>query len=208
MMKESGGLLKMGPIWDYDLAMGNLYNDFGDYTSWANLSQKHEYIEDNWLCYLMNDPPSREKLKARWDEVKDELLEIRRKFGDARRTEITEATEEIDLEDLIEKHTCVITVSHTGYIKRQHADVYSAQNRGGKGIIGMTTKEDDFVEDVIVAHSHSLLMFFTNKGRVYAKKAYRIPEASRTAKGTNLVNIIELTEGEFVTAIVPIKEFT
>ena len=119
-----------------------------------------------------------------------------------------EATEEIDLEDLIERHTCVITVSHTGYIKRQRADVYSAQNRGGKGIIGMTTKEDDFVEDVIVSNSHALLMFFTNKGRVYAKKAYRIPEASRTAKGTNLVNIIELGEGEYVTAIIPITEFT
>ena len=142
------------------------------------------------------------------DILKADLAEIKRKFGDKRRTEIVEATEEIDLEDLIEKHTCVITVSHTGYIKRQHADTYTAQNRGGKGIIGMTTKEDDFVEDVIVAHSHSLLMFFTNKGRVYAKKAYRIPEASRTAKGTNLVNIIELGEGEYVTAIIPIKEFT
>ena len=140
--------------------------------------------------------------------LKGELEEIKRKYGDERRSELTEATEEIDLEDLIERHTCVITVSHTGYIKRQRADVYSAQNRGGKGIIGMTTKEDDFVEDVIVANSHSYLMFFTNKGRVYAKKAYRIPEASRTAKGTNLVNIIELGEGEYVTAIIPITEFT
>ena len=140
--------------------------------------------------------------------IKDELTEIADKFGDARLSELTEATEEIDLEDLIERHTTVITVSHTGYIKRQRADVYSAQNRGGKGIIGMTTKEDDFVEDVIVANSHSYLMFFTNKGRTYAKKAYRIPEASRTAKGTNLVNIIELGEGEYVTAIIPITEFT
>ncbi|MBQ7363112.1 MAG: DNA gyrase subunit A [Clostridia bacterium] len=139
--------------------------------------------------------------------IKNELIEIKDKYGDKRRTELVEATEEIDLEDLIERHTCVITVSHTGYIKRQRADVYSAQNRGGKGIIGMTTKEDDFVEDVIVSNSHSHLMFFTNKGRVYAKKAYRIPEASRTAKGTNLVNIIELTEGEYVTAIIPITEF-
>ena len=140
--------------------------------------------------------------------IKNEMTEIKNKFGDARRSELVEATEEIDLEDLIERHTCVITVSHTGYIKRQRADVYSAQNRGGKGIIGMTTKEDDFVEDVIVAPSHSFLMFFTNKGRVYAKKAYRIPEAGRTAKGTNLVNIIELQEGEYVTAIIPISEFT
>ena len=139
--------------------------------------------------------------------LKGELEDIKKKYGDARRSELVEATEEIDLEDLIERHTCVITVSHTGYIKRQRADVYSAQNRGGKGIIGMTTKEDDFVEDVIVANSHSHLMFFTNKGRVYAKKAYRIPEAGRTAKGTNLVNIIELGEGEYVTAIIPITEF-
>ena len=139
--------------------------------------------------------------------LKGELEEIKKKYGDERRSELCEAVDEIDLEDLIDRHTCVITVSHTGYIKRQRADVYSAQNRGGKGIIGMTTKEDDYVEDVIVSNSHSHLMFFTSKGRVYAKKAYRIPEASRTAKGTNLVNIIELTEGEFVTAIIPIKEF-
>ncbi len=140
--------------------------------------------------------------------LKDELTEIRDKFGDKRRTELVEATEEIDLEDLIERHTCVITVSHSGYIKRQRADVYSAQNRGGKGIIGMTTKEDDYVEDVIVVNSHSHLLFFTSKGRVYCKKAYRIPEASRTAKGTNLVNIIELGDGEYVTAIISISEFS
>ena len=142
------------------------------------------------------------------DIIKKEMTEIKDRFGDGRLSELCEATEEIDLEDLIERHTCVITVSHTGYIKRQRADTYSAQNRGGKGIIGMTTKEDDFVEDVIVANSHAHLMFFTNKGRVYAKKAYRIPEASRTAKGTNLVNIIELGDGEYVTAIIPITEFT
>ena len=141
------------------------------------------------------------------DIIKKEITEIKEKFGDERKSEIVEAVEEIDLEDLIERHTCVITVSHTGYIKRQKANVYTAQNRGGKGIIGMTTKEDDFVEDVIVANSHSFLMFFTNMGRVYAKKAYRIPEAGRTAKGTNLVNIIELQENEFVTAIIPITEF-
>ncbi len=139
--------------------------------------------------------------------LKDELLEAKDKFGDRRKSELVEATEEIDLEDLIERHTCVITVSHTGYIKRQKADTYTSQNRGGKGIIGMTTKEDDFVEDVIVVNSHSHLLFFTNKGRVYAKKAYRIPEASRTAKGTNLVNIIELGDGEKVTAIISINEF-
>ena len=141
------------------------------------------------------------------DIIKKELTEIKDKFGDERLSELCEATEEIDLEDLIERHTCVITVSHTGYIKRQRADAYTAQNRGGKGIIGMTTKEDDFVEDVIVVNSHSHLLFFTNKGRIYAKKAYRIPEAGRTAKGTNLVNIIELQEGEKVTAIISVSDY-
>ena len=147
---------------------------------------------------------SDEKVK---EILKAELLDAKAKFGDKRRSELVEATEEIDLEDLIERHTAVITVSHTGYIKRQKADVYSAQNRGGKGIIGMTTKEDDFVEDVIVANSHSNLLFFTNMGRVYCKKAYHIPEAGRTAKGTNLVNIIQLMDNEKVTAIIPISEF-
>ena len=141
------------------------------------------------------------------DIIKKELTEIKEKFGDERLSELCEATEEIDLEDLIERHTCVITVSHTGYIKRQRADAYTAQNRGGKGIIGMTTKEDDYVENVIVVNSHSHLLFFTNKGRIYSKKAYRIPEAGRTAKGTNLVNIIELQEGECVTAIISVTDF-
>ncbi|MBE6536642.1 MAG: DNA gyrase subunit A [Ruminococcaceae bacterium] len=145
-----------------------------------------------------------EKVK---DILKNELNEIKNKFGDARKTEIIEATEEIDLEDLIERHTCILTMSHTGYIKRQRADVYVAQNRGGKGIMGMTTKEEDFVEKVLVTSSHAHVMFFTNLGRVYSKKAYRIPEASRTAKGTNLVNIIELQEGEKVTSMISVSEF-
>ena len=145
-----------------------------------------------------------EKVK---DILKKELSEINAKFGDERRTEIIEATEEIDLEDLIERHTCILTMSHTGYIKRQRADVYVAQNRGGKGIKGMTTKEEDFVEKVLVTGSHSYVMFFTNLGRVYCKKAYRIPEASKTAKGTNLVNIIELQEGEKVTSMISVSEF-
>ena len=146
-----------------------------------------------------------EKIK---DILKNELGEINAKFGDARKTEIVEATEEIDLEDLIERHTCVITMSHTGYIKRQNVATYTAQNRGGKGIIGMTTKEDDYVEKVLVASSHSYIMFFTNFGKVYSKKGYNIPEASRTAKGTNLVNIIALEEGEKVTSMISINEFS
>ena len=99
-------------------------------------------------------------------------------------------------------------MSHTGYIKRQNVNTYTAQNRGGKGILGMTTKEDDYVEKVLVASSHSYIMFFTNLGKVYCKKAYRIPEASRTAKGSNLVNIIELEDGEKVTSMISISEFS
>ena len=143
------------------------------------------------------------------DILKQELSEIKTKFGekDGRRTEIVEASEEIDIEDMIERHTCVITMSHTGYVKRQRADVYSAQGRGGKGIIGMTTKEDDFVENILVANSHSKILFFTNRGKVYMKKAYRIPEASRTAKGTNFVNIIDLEKDEKVTAVISLLSF-
>ena len=147
---------------------------------------------------------SEEKVK---EILKEELTEIMNKFADKRRTEIIEATEEIDLEDLIERHSCVITMSNTGYIKRQRADTYTAQNRGGKGIIGMTTKEEDFVEKILVTNSHSLLLFFTNKGKVYSKKAYRIPEASRTAKGTSIVNILEVEKDEKITSIISVNGF-
>ncbi len=139
--------------------------------------------------------------------IKEEMLAIRDRFGDGRRTEIVEAADDIDLEDLIERHTCVLTMTHSGYIKRQRADTYSAQHRGGKGIIGMTTKEEDFIEDVIVANSHSYLMMFTNLGKVYMRKVYRIPEAGRNAKGTNIVNILELEEGEHLTAVITVDEF-
>ena len=169
-----------------------------------------------------------EKLKAEYDEIekrisyyrellsndemlrgvlKDELIAIRDKYGDERRTEIQDVEDEIDLEDLIERHECVITMTDSGYIKRVPADVYTAQRRGGKGIIGMGTKEEDLVRDVMIVHSHSTLLMFTNLGRVYAKKAYQIPEASRTAKGTNAVNIIELNPGEKVTSIISVSGF-
>ena len=154
-----------------------------------------------WCLELLEDP---EKLKA---QLKTELLAISERFGDDRKTEIRDVEEEIDLEDLIDRHTCVLTMSRTGYIKRQRADVYTAQNRGGKGVIGMTTKEDDLVVNVVVASSHAYILFFTNLGRVYCRKAYRIPEASRTAKGTNLVNIIELQPEEKVTSIIPVNAF-
>ncbi len=139
--------------------------------------------------------------------IREEMIAVRDRFGDDRRTEIVEAAEDIDIEDLIERHTCVITMTHSGYIKRQRADTYTAQHRGGKGIIGMTTKEEDFVENMIVANSHAHLMMFTNTGKVYTKKVYRIPEAGRNAKGTNIVNILELAEGEKLTAVIPVDEF-
>ena len=139
--------------------------------------------------------------------IREEMTAIRDRFGDERRTEIVESAEDIDIEDLIEKHTCVITMTHSGYIKRQRADTYTAQHRGGKGIIGMTTKEEDFVENMIVANSHAYLLMFTSRGKVYTKKVYRIPEAGRNAKGTNIVNILDLEEGEKLTAVIPITEF-
>ncbi len=139
--------------------------------------------------------------------IKEELLEIKRRFGDERRSEIVPMEEEILIEDLIERHTCVITMSHTGYIKRLPSDTYSAQRRGGKGVIGMATKDEDFVENVLAVDSHSYLLLFTNKGKIHVRKAFQIPEAGRTAKGTNVVNLVELDEGEKVTSIISIQEF-
>ena len=139
--------------------------------------------------------------------VKTEILEIKRKYSDARRTEIVEAEDDILLEDLIERHECIITLTNSGYIKRLPADTYSAQNRGGKGVIGMTTKEEDFVEKMIAVNSHSYLMLFTNFGKVHMRKAYQIPEASRTAKGSNIVNILEIASGERITSVISVPEF-
>lgn len=138
--------------------------------------------------------------------IRDELLEIRNKFGDERRTGIEEVENEIMLEDLIERHNAVITLTHDGYIKRQPSDVYSAQRRGGRGIIGMATKEEDYIERVVVADSHSYLMLFTDTGRVHSMKAYRIPEAGRTAKGSNIINIADIAEGEKITAMLSVPD--
>ena len=139
--------------------------------------------------------------------LKEEMTVISDKYGDDRYTEIQDSVDDIDDEDLIERHDCVITMTCSGYIKRNPVDTYSAQNRGGKGIVGMTTKEEDAIKDVMVVHSHSYLLMFTSAGKVYMKKAYQIPEASRTAKGTNLVNVLELAEGEKVTSIVSLNSF-
>ena len=171
---------------------------------------ERQKIEDELarLAALIAD--LRDILANEWrvkDIIKTEMLEIKRKFADERRTDIVPAEDDILLEDLIERHECVITLTHAGYIKRQPADTYSAQNRGGKGIIGMTTKEEDFIEKVVGVHSHSYLMFFTNIGKVHMRKAYQIPEASRTAKGTYMANIIELEDGEKITAMISVPEF-
>ena len=137
--------------------------------------------------------------------IRDELLEIKAKYGDERKTEIVEYHDEIMLEDLIERHNCVITLTHAGYIKRQPADSYSAQSRGGKGRRGMATKEEDYIESVFSVDSHSNLLLFTNFGRVYTMKPYKVPEASYNAKGTNIVNLLELNEGEHLTAGISVE---
>ena len=139
--------------------------------------------------------------------IKDEMSEIKRKYSDPRRTDIVAAVDDIELEDLIEKHNCVVTMTHAGYIKRLPADTYSAQRRGGKGVIGMATKENDFIEKVLALHSHSYLMMFTNKGKVHTRKAYQIPEASRTAKGSYAANIIEMLPEEKITAMISVEAF-
>ena len=149
----------------------------------------------------------RDESKVR-EIIKNEMLEIKNKYGDERRTNIEISTEEIDLEDLIEKHNCVITLTNAGYIKRLPSDTYNAQRRGGKGITGMTTRDEDFIEKVSLVHSHSTVMFFTNHGRVQTMRAFKIPEASRTAKGTNIVNLLELSQGEKVTSFISVEEFS
>ena len=164
------------------------------------LSKLHALIVE--LEGILADP---EKIN---NIIKEEMLEIKRKFNDERRTEILPATDDIDLEDLIEKHNCVITLTKAGYIKRLPADTYVAQHRGGKGIIGMSTKDDDYVETVAAVHSHSYLLLFTNFGKVHMRKAYQIPESSRTAKGTNIVNVIEMLPGEKITALISLESFS
>ena len=139
--------------------------------------------------------------------LKDELLAIRDKYGDDRRTEIQDVEDEIDIEDLIEEEQCVFTLSHAGYIKRVPASTYRAQKRGGRGVTGQTLKEKDFVESVFSASTHDYILFFTSLGKVHRKKGYQIPEAGRTAKGTNIVNILPLEPGETVTAGITVHEF-
>jgi DNA gyrase subunit A len=138
--------------------------------------------------------------------IKDELIDIKNKYGDERKTEIQMSDNDINIEDLIEEKDVVITLTHEGYIKRIPADTYSSQRRGGRGIQAMATKENDFVEHIFITSTHSHILFFTNKGKVYKLKGYEIPEAGRTAKGTNLINLIPLEVNEKIQAVIAFKE--
>lgn len=139
--------------------------------------------------------------------IKDELLEIKSKYGDKRKTKIVIADGEVDEESLIEEKEVAITLTHLGYIKRVPLNTYNAQKRGGKGVVGLKTRENDFVKDLIVTSTHDYLMFFTDLGKVYRIKAYEIPEASRIAKGTPVINFLALEQGERVNAVIPVKDF-
>ncbi len=140
--------------------------------------------------------------------IKDELNVLKDKYANDRRTKIEIDEDEIDIEDLIQEEESVITMTHFGYVKRLPADTYKSQRRGGKGIIGLSTREEDFVKNLFVTSTHNFIMFFTNKGRVYRLKAYEIPEAGRQAKGTAIVNLLQLDGDEKVTTVIPIQEYT
>ncbi|MDD4600206.1 DNA gyrase subunit A [bioreactor metagenome] len=139
--------------------------------------------------------------------IKEELIEVKRRFGDARRTVITSDVSKMQLEDLIAEEDIVLTLTHEGYIKRLPVDTYRNQRRGGRGVTGMGTKEEDFVEHLFVTTTHNNILFFTNRGRVYRLKGYEVPEASRTARGTAIVNLLPM-ENEKITAVIPIREFS
>ena len=167
------------------------------------LEAEYEELEKR-IAYYREMLSNEEMLKG---VLKDELTAIRDKYGDDRLTEIQDVEDEIDIEDLIEEEQCVFTLSHAGYCKRVPASTYRSQKRGGRGVTGMTTKEEDFVEGVFTASTHDYILFFTNLGKVHRRKGYQIPEAGRTAKGTNLVNILPFEPGEKVTAGITVHEF-
>ncbi len=160
-------------------------------TEYKELEEKIAYYKD-----LLADP---EKIKA---VLKTELIAIRDRYGDDRRTEIQDVEDEIDIEDLIEELDCVYTLTHNGYIKRLPASEYRAQGRGGKGVRAMATRDEDYVDTVFTASTHDSILFFTNRGKVYVRKGYRIPEAGRTARGSNIVNILPIEPGEKVSAMI------
>ncbi len=141
------------------------------------------------------------------DIIKEELSEVSAKFGDSRRTSVEPVADDIDIEDLIEEEDNVITLTHHGYVKRLAVDTYRSQKRGGKGIIALQTKEEDFVRTMFISSTHAHILFFTNKGRMYRIKAYEIPEAGRQAKGTPIINLLALEQGESISAVIPVREY-
>lgn len=148
-----------------------------------------------------------EKEELLYGIIKEELLEIKEKYADERRTKITHEAEEFNVEDLIEEQEVAITLTHFGYIKRVPADAYRSQRRGGRGVTALTTKNEDFVEDIFITSTHNYILFFTNQGKLYRLKGYEIPEAGRQAKGTAIVNLLQLDSDEKMTAVIPIKNF-
>jgi DNA gyrase subunit A len=166
------------------------------------LSELEELMKKiSWLNQVLSD----EKLVLKI--IRDEFTEISQQYGDERRTEIIEAPDEILPEDLITQEDMVVTVTHSGYIKRNPASLYRSQRRGGKGVKGITTIEEDFVSNLYLASTHDLFLFFTNYGKVFWRKVYQIPIAGRTARGKAIVNLLELSEGEKVAAILPVQDF-
>ena len=166
---------------------------------------EEEYAELMKLIAHLREILANEKLV--YDIIKEELLEIKEKYGDDRLTKIVAAEGEFEIEDLIKEEQTVISLTHFGYIKRMPVDTYKSQKRGGKGITGMTTREDDFVKQIFTASTHDTILFFTNKGKMYRLRGFEIPEAGRTAKGTAIVNLLNVEAGEKVSAIMPIQEF-
>ena len=166
---------------------------------------ENEYEELMKLIAYLKDVLSSEKLV--FDIIKKELIEVKEKFGDSRKTKIVAAEGEFEIEDLIKEEQTVIALTHFGYIKRMPIDTYKSQKRGGKGITGMATREEDFVKQIFTASTHDTLLFFTNKGKVYRLRGYEIPEAGRTARGTAIVNILSLDRGEKISAVITISNF-
>ena len=166
---------------------------------------EEEYNELMKLIAHLREILSSEKLV--FDIIKEELTEIKNKFGDERITKIAASENEIDDEDLIKEEQTVVALTHFGYVKRMPIDAYKSQKRGGKGITGMTTREEDFVKEIFTASTHDTILFFSNKGKAYTLRGYEIPEAGRTARGTAIVNLLRLDQGEKITAVMPIANF-
>ena len=204
----------------YDNAKENLMQRFGldDVQAQAILDMRLKALQGLDREKLQNEYKELEERIAYFQRVlgdmelvkgilKDEMTEIRDKYGDDRRTEIQDVEDEIDIEDLIEEEDCCYTLSNAGYIKRMPVDTYRTQRRGGRGVSGQSLKEEDYVKNLFIASTHDYVLFFTNRGRVHRKKGYLIPEAGRTARGTNIVNILPLEPDERVTAMLLTRDF-